>query len=64
MKQSPDGYPFLNAKQQQFRISKFNVNRYTEELQRLEHLWNYGNMCETGVVRANECYSLRHFGEA
>ena len=30
----------------------------TVELQWLEHLWNYENMFETGVVRANECYSL------
>ena len=28
---------------------------YTVELQWLEHLWNYENMFETGVVRANEC---------
>ena len=25
------------------------------ELQWLEHLWNYENMFETGVVRAKEC---------
>ena len=25
----------------------------------LGHLWNHENMFETGVVRANECYSLR-----
>ena len=31
---------------------------YTVELQWLEHLWNHENMFETGVVRANECYSL------
>ena len=30
----------------------------TVELQRLEHLWNHGNMFETRVVRANGCYSL------
>ena len=64
MKQSPAGYPFLNSKQQQSRISQFNVNRYTVELQRLEHFWNHGNMFETGLVPANECYSLRHFREA
>ena len=28
---------------------------YTVELQWLEQLWKYENMCETGVVRANEC---------
>ena len=28
---------------------------YTVEFQWLEHLWNYENMFETGVVRANEC---------
>ena len=28
---------------------------YTVELQWLEHLWNYENMFEIGVVRANEC---------
>ena len=33
--------------------------RYTVELQWLEHLWNRENMFESGVVRANECYSLR-----
>ena len=27
--------------------------------EKLEHLWNHKNMIETGVVRANECYSLR-----
>ena len=31
----------------------------TVELQWLEHLWNHKNMFETGVVRANECYSKR-----
>ena len=34
-----------------------NRNYYTVELQWLEHLWNHENMVETGVVRANECYS-------
>ena len=28
---------------------------YKVELHWLEHLWNYLNMFETGVVRANEC---------
>ena len=28
---------------------------YTVELQWLEHLWDYENMFETGVVQANEC---------
>ena len=32
---------------------------YTVELQWLEHLWNHESMFETGIVRANECYSLR-----
>ena len=27
---------------------------YTVELQWLEHLWDYENLFETGVVRANE----------
>ena len=27
----------------------------TVKLQWLEHLWDYENMFETGVVRANEC---------
>ena len=27
----------------------------TVELQWLEHLWDYENMFETGVLRANEC---------
>ena len=31
----------------------------TVELKWLEHLWNHGNMFMTGVVRANESYSLR-----
>ena len=29
--------------------------QYAVELQWLEHLWDYENMFETGVVRANEC---------
>ena len=29
----------------------------TVEHQWLKHLWNHENMFETGVVRANECYS-------
>ena len=29
-------------------------NKYTVELQWLEHLWDHENMFETGVVRANE----------
>ena len=28
---------------------------YTVERQWLEHLWNYENVFETWVVRANEC---------
>ena len=28
---------------------------FTVKLEWLEHLWDYGNMFETGVVRANEC---------
>ena len=32
----------------------------TVELQWLEHLWNHENIFETGVVQANECYSLLH----
>ena len=31
------------------------LNTVELELQRLEHLWNHGNMFEAGVVRANEC---------
>ena len=31
----------------------------TVELQWLEHLWDYKNMFETGVVRASECLSKR-----
>ena len=27
----------------------------TVELQWLEHLWDYENMFETGVVRVNKC---------
>ena len=34
-------------------------SRDTVEHQWLEHLWNHENMFGTGVVRANECYSLR-----
>ena len=33
----------------------YTENSFTVELQRLEHLWDYENMFETGVVRANEC---------
>ena len=29
------------------------------EIQWLEHLYDHKNMFETGVVRANECYSQR-----
>ena len=29
----------------------------TVKLQWLEHLWDYENMFETGVLRANECKS-------
>ena len=29
--------------------------RIAVEFQWLEHLWDYENMFETGVVRANEC---------
>ena len=29
----------------------------TVDFQWLEHLWNYENMFETEVVRANECQS-------
>ena len=32
-----------------------NVLPYIVEPHRLKHLWNYENMFETGVVRANEC---------
>ena len=28
---------------------------HTVELKWLEHLWDYENIYETGVVRANEC---------
>ena len=31
----------------------------TEELLWVEHIWNHENVFEAGVVRANECYSLR-----
>ena len=34
-------------------------NKYTAELQWLEHLLNHEKMFETGVVRANECQSQR-----
>ena len=34
-----------------------SVTLSTVELQLLKHLWNHENMFETGVVRANECYS-------
>ena len=30
-------------------------NQHTVKLQWLEHLRNYENMFETGVIRANEC---------
>ena len=35
----------------------FDMNVYTfkDELQWLEQLWDFKNMFETGVVRANEC---------
>ena len=36
--------------------------KYTVELQWLEHFWNHENVFETGVVRANKCYSLRQVG--
>ena len=31
------------------------MSPYTVNLQWLEHLWNYENMFEAGVVRANDC---------
>ena len=31
----------------------------TVELQWLEHLWKHENIFETGVVRGNECKSVR-----
>ena len=34
-------------------------NQDTVELQWLKHLWDHEYMFETGVVRANECYSKR-----
>ena len=36
--------------------STYNISEEhnAEELQWLEHLWNYKKMFETGVVRANE----------
>ena len=36
-------------------IQRTHINQYTVELQWLEHLWDYENMFETGVVRASEC---------
>ena len=32
---------------------------HTVELLSLEHLWSHKDMCETGVVRANESLSQR-----
>ena len=32
-------------------------SKTTVELQWLKHLWNHENKFETGVVRADECYS-------
>ena len=37
---------------------------HTVELQGLKHLWNHENLFKTGVVRANECKSLRQVREA
>ena len=37
----------------------FCLWKCTVKLQWLGHLWNHENMLETGVVRANEYYSLR-----
>ena len=36
-------------------VKVFYVKQNTVELQWVEHLWDYENMFETGVVRANEC---------
>ena len=38
-------------------LCKQPLVRYTVELQWLEHLRDYENMFETGVIRANKCYS-------
>ena len=42
-----------------FSPSFCHFEKNTVELQWLKYLWNHENMFETGVVRANECYSLR-----
>ena len=39
-------------------LCEYDQQIHTVELQWLEHLRNHENMFETGVVRANECYSL------
>ena len=41
-------------------VEQKNIFTYiicTVDFQRLKHLLNHENMFETGVVRANECYS-------
>ena len=38
-------------------IRQTETFKHTVELQWLEHLWNHENKFETGVARANECYS-------
>ena len=42
-----------------YHIKKIPNYMYTVELQWFGHLWKHENMFETGVVRANECYSSR-----
>ena len=42
-------YPIIEC----ILLKYFQAN--TVELQWLEHLWDHGNMFDTGVVRATEC---------
>ena len=60
MEEKMEMYPFnlraivVAAFMPLLKVNTLNAFRMVE-LQWLEHLWDYENMSETGVVRANEC---------
>ena len=56
---------FLPCKKDQLiqrEPSDWHCQKYTVELQWLEHLWDHGNKFETGVVRFSEVYSSARSG--
>ena len=51
----PPNYLVFHVREFGDNFYKSDVSSNTVELQWLEHLWDYENMFETWVVRANEC---------